>query len=258
MLSTLSTQQMGTEGEPDKNTYDFSPAARATIPANGGKKTLTYRGRGGNRFAFNAMMIGGDYDEVLCRAETNGGQNVLFTDVHLSALRDLFLHRRLKGLLYVAANNELDLVLTNPKSSDATVNIKMNGFNGQARIEEQEACLRRTYGYVPKPKLLFGRATLAAGATNQKIEIAGRTDAVKFRRYMIGATDLKKIRAKLMLYEDTVREEVYASQVRDEFLSEEANQPYQLDANVSLDLITSNDGQAEQDVSAVFEAYVAQ
>lgn len=265
MHTALQDAVLGANGNGEAGgaaSYDYSPAEAATIAA-GDTATLVYRGRGGAPFAFDAMQIGGAYEGLTATATTNSGRQVHFRDVHLSALRNLFLHRRLKGLLEIAANNEMALEITNRRSAEATVNVKLSGYNGPERIEEQKACLRKTYGYVPEPVLLSGFATLEAGAENQRVEIGGRTFPVKFRRYMIGAANdaaaaTGSIRVALKVYEDTVREEVFATQVRDEFLIQEANRPYVLDPKVTMDLVASSGDQANAlDVSAVFEAYRA-
>ena len=249
-----STETAEAAEEPKSN---FTPARPATIPA-GGEATVSFRGDSGEPFGFDHLTVGGAIDGLLASASTENGQRGLFNPVHVTALRTLFLRRRLKGLIKIAGSNELVVRLINPTAEAKTVIVQLSGYSGAGAIERQNECLRAETGgeEAPWPKLLVARDSVAAGADGYEIPVPGRAYEVSFRRFLVGSdTDLSQLRVALKLYSDVVYEEVYGAQLLDAFRELEATRPYIVEPRVPLKLAVTNESGAEADVSVLFEAY---
>lgn len=246
------------EAAPSTDSYNYSPAQEATIAA-GDTETLTFRGQAGNLFGFDRILAGGDVEAVTATATTKGpgGDVALIQNAHLSALRDLMLYRRLRGLLYIPESNPLRLELTNRSGASATVNVQLSGYASQAALEEQEDCLAAAGGgELPQVDLVTAFADVPAGTTEQRLDIA-RAQRLEFRRFMVGTSDPDSVRVQLSIQSDVVKQKVYASQIRDEYLWHEAPRPYVLDTSTPLSVLVDNTSGQSLPVSVVFEAYAA-
>jgi hypothetical protein len=237
------------------------PSRQATLAANGGTAVMEFNGDEGARFGIDHLTVGGDYEGLLARATTDGGDRRLFAPVHLSALRDLFLRKRLKGLLKVPRANKLKLHLENPTAQERSVIVQVGGYSGTAAIERQEECLRAEHApdadEAPRPKLNVARAAVAAAAEGQRIEVPARPYTIAFKRFFVGSdVSLDDLRVALKLFGgDTVLSEVYASQLQDFFRGLEATRPWLVEQSTPLRLTVTNDSGGEADVSVLFESY---
>ncbi len=243
---------------PTEPQYDYSPAGEATIAA-GETATLEYRGQSGSAFAFDRILCGGDLDLITATARTNQGRSVLFNDVHLSALRDLTRFRRLKGLLFIPTSDKLTLDLKNRSGEEATANVQLAGYADQETIEAQVACLASSYGRAfngraPQPELLTAYAELPAGAEGVRLQMS-RSFPVEFRRFFVAASRPESVRVELKVYQDTVKERVYASQITDEYLWHEAARPFRLETATPMTVLVSNASADPVQVSVLVEAY---
>lgn len=248
------------QANPERRAHDYAPAETITI-ADGATETMEFRGRSGDAFAFDRLTVGGDYEGLTVTAKTNTGTTVLFAGAHLSALRRLFLRRRLRGLLEVNEGNRLELDVTNRSGSESTVCVQLGAYSTRRGLEAQRECLRSAYGYVPRPKLVSAFASIPAGASAQRVKIEQRPSTIYFWRWMVAADDeaaLDSWRVKLRVYERTVREEVFASQIKDQFTDGETSRPYVVAPKTPMQVIVDSDAQADLGFSALFEGYYLQ
>lgn len=239
---------------PSRRAQIFNPVQDFTVPA-GQSVVKEYRGLSGKEFGVNRFNIGcASPENILVKAVLNN-ELVLFQNVHLSALRTLFLHRSLLAPFIIRENNTLELTLTNIGSSTIDANVQLLGFDHVA-LAELRAFNERTGKVLPKPAFLFGHDTVNALTTRKRIPIQEKATTVVFARMALGSTIEADTRVSIDVNNDTIKKEVFLSQLNDEFLSMQALVPFEIGSRIPFDLLVTNKNNANAiQVSFIAEGY---
>lgn len=239
----------------EKGAQYFTPARTVELAA-GQSKVVTFTGLNSRRYGVNRFLVAGtNLTEVTATAKFNNGKDTKFEDIQLQTLRNLFLHRSLRGAFIIGDSTEMFLTLTNNGTGSNTVNVQLVGYDDVHLQHKQDERKARGVEF-PQPEFVFASETITAGATAQRISI--KLPAFPLRLYRIAASSDAPNQLLISFRQDQTRikPEVFLTQVNDEFLDMDIILPQNLQANIPFDLFVKNlDGANTHTLSFLAETY---
>lgn len=208
-----------------KNSEVYTPSRRATIAA-GQSATLIYTGITNQQFAFDRILPSSTgNDKILMTVKINNDLT-LFENVHLEAVRRLFLHRGTKFPLVVERNNTLKITLTNIDSVSHTASVMLTAYD-----EHYLRALRAAYVKkgMEEPKPVFLSAydsNIPALTSNRKVAVELRRDNVAFYSIAVCSDRESDLVLTLNRWNDEIKSDVSVQQITDEFGSLNSPTPY--------------------------------
>lgn len=236
----------------------YSPADAATI-ISGGTATLEFRGLSGDLFAFNRLNIGCDnpaaLNQILATAKLDQGRITLFENVQLEALKRLFANRSLEGGYIIDFNRALQLVLTNDSANQRDISVDLNGYDEphyQALLMKYENSGRK----IPKPQFVYGSATIAASADQQRITMNLPIENVRLSRIAISSTGDDDLKISFRVNNTEIIPTRYVSQINSQFENMAIIQPITLLKNLPFEAFISNANAVNsREISIICECY---
>jgi hypothetical protein len=240
---------------PPQDASPFNPAKTVTVPA-GGSTDVLLKGRKSDVFGLNRILpYGEDLSQILVSASLNN-RRIIFDDIQLSAVRELFQDSHLKAPFIIQRNNDLTFTLSNRSSSDMAVNMELLGYNGDVlRKLVQDYQMQGLT--MPTPVFLFGSDTLAGGAKNKFVNIPTLARDVQLQRMAVKTDDDPSVRVSLQLYNETIKNDVFVPQINDEFSNgRQLTVPVTIKKSVPFGLKATNSSSNSLVISYLGEAYL--
>lgn len=241
--------------------YNHTPAKTFELAASGSagdSVTHQYGGYGSEKYGFNRLVIGAtDFKNIMCKITMNEGESVIVDNIHLYALRHLFLHYSLLSPFIIENNRKMEITLTNMSNEPQRANIQMTGMREQLLNQWIESN-HRSGKKILKPVLLHGNAELAPLSNRMPVAFKRRQFDVKYHRLVIAssADDFNDITASLYRYQELLKNDMFINQYNDEFLSMRALVEYEISSNVPVELHLSNLNSSDtHTVSFIAEGY---
>jgi hypothetical protein len=233
----------------------YNPAKTVTVAA-GGSYDLTLQGRAADVFGINRILPWcSDMNAVTITARINH-ERMLFEDVRLPVIRELFKAGKLKAPFIIQKNNELTLTLNNTSASDLAVNIELLGYDGP-NLRKLVSMYKQQDFPMPTPVFLYGSGTVNANAANQRINIPTKSKDVVLERMALHTSSDEYIHVSLQVYNETIKNDVFVNQLNDEYSNgHRALVPIKIKKSVPFTLAASNVDSADHWLSYMGEAYV--
>ncbi|MGM0587079.1 MAG: hypothetical protein ACQETE_01575 [Bacteroidota bacterium] len=232
----------------------YTPSETVDI-ASGSSYTMKFSGRKGYRFGVNRILPGGtNLNEVTAIVRNNNGRDTVIPEVQLAALRQLFRARSLRGAIIVESGSEIEIELKNNGAGTNKVSIMLNGYDGP-HLEEKIRPYREAGLDYPQPQFLTANVALSTGTSEQREAISLPSYPVRMYRMALVSEDETEVRVSMRQDKTRIKDNVYASQINDEFEDMDIILPQTLQAAVPFDLFLSNDGAQTRNVSYLAEAY---
>jgi hypothetical protein len=235
---------------------NYTPAENGTINANA-TLTLTFRPRQGRDFGISRILpfASNALSDITCDLQTSDGEITLFSNVHLSAVRRLFLYRTFDKPLRLPSDRSLDFHLTEHEGNQQRVEMVLAGYDGPQYWSEVER-LRQQRGPVQEPRFVYGNVSLNAGASRQTLALNHGSDVVYFHRFQVGSDSIGDIRLELTRMGDVVKQMVAAEVHNDEFLFGQGVAEYAIGKNDPIEaMVTNVDSGSSHEASFIAEAY---
>lgn len=241
---------------PPPQSTPFNPAKSVELEA-GQSGVIIMNGMGGESFGVRRILpYASDMDAVFVSARLNEDL-YLFRDLQLSVVHRLF--KSTEGLLapfIIQKSNSLAFELINRSSTSQIVNIQVVGYD-HFGLSKLQAIYSEIGASMPQPLFLYGQASIAAGAINTDMGVKSKSVDVEVRRLAMSSDRPGAVTVSIKIYNTTVRNELFIEQLNDEFGRFYANVPFIVGSNVPFQVYASNNGDAENNVSFLCEAYVA-
>jgi hypothetical protein len=240
---------------PAADAKPYNPAKTVTVGANDSYE-LTLQGRGSDVFGINRILPwASDLDALKITARINH-ERILFEDIRLPVIRELFSDSKLKAPFIIHKNNELTLTLENTSSGDVPVNIELLGYDGP-NLRKLVSLYKQKGFPMPTPVFLYGGGTVNANAANQRINIPTKSKDVLLERMAIHSGKDELIHVSLQVYNETIKNDVFVNQINDEFAGgRRALVPITIKKSVPFTLAASNVDTSDHWLSYMGEAYV--
>ncbi len=240
---------------PPPDAAPYNPAKTITVPA-GGTADMELQGRGSDVFGITRMLpYCSDFNAIEVRAELNN-ERIIFSDIQLSVLRQLFRSGQLLAPYIIQQNNDLGFTFTNTSGSDIDVNMQLLGYDGPSlrkliRLYEKQAVA------MPKPVFLYAKAEIPSFATKQPVDIPSKSVDVELHRAAVRTDSDPDMSVSLETYNETIKNGVFVQQLNDEFSNgRRALVPIEIGKNVPFSLKATNRNADPQTLSFLGEAYV--
>lgn len=246
---------MNTRFKPPKDSEIYTPAQLFEVAGNG-SVTKTFRGVSGHEFGFNRIIIGSTAPTQMRVKAVLNGDKTIFDNVHISALKNLFLHRSLLSPFVIEDTNNLEITITDESGAAQKANVMLAGMDhiGLRAFRQHQVA---KFGKVLKPVFLYGSDTINANQVDKQIEIKKKAKPVIFTGMQVGSDSLSNVLVSMAIDTDEIKSQVFAEQVNDEFLSMRSIIPYELSATVPFWLYATNlDGANPHNLSFIAEAYL--
>lgn len=246
------------------NSYNpqyYSPSQISTI-ADGATATQEFRGLNAGEVALNKLNIGCDdpttLNELTATATMNEGRATLFEGVQLLALQRLFQYRSLLGGFLIEQSKAFKLAITNSSGASRVVSTDLNGYDGPLYQRRKEAVLTAGKEY-PLPQFLYANATIAAGASEQRIPINIPEVSTKLFRIAISSQSDANLQIAFKVNNTVIIPLRFVSQVNDQFINKPIIQEVIINRNIPFEAqVTNLDGVTPYDISIICEAYEVQ
>lgn len=235
----------------------YNPATTITVPKSDSKK-FTLVGRGADVFGLNRILPWcSSMGDITMKAMLNNDR-LLFEDIQLSAIRQLFENGELLAPYIIQKNNNLEITLTNNDTvNDIEVNVQLLGYDGPT-LRKLISDYNTAGLSMPTPIFLYGNASVLANAKRQRIDIPTKAVDVILNRMAIRTDSDDDIRVSLQIYNETVKNGVFVQQINDEFALQRTIVPYIIGKNVPFNLEATSTSGNNQTLSFLGEAYVQQ
>ena len=187
---------------------------------------------------------------------TLDGRQVIFEDVHASALQAMFQYRPLKAPIVIPAGRSATLEYTNNGDSTQTIYAEMGGYT-QDDLEEYIAWAERNYQGLGQPWFIWApMETLAASVVDRRVTINTGDKKLWLERLFIGSTRLTDIRASLRVDAVTYIGSVMAEMHNDRFMALEAPHPIPLESLTPIEVYATNLATVGREFSVLGECYI--
>lgn len=204
---------------------------------------------------------GGDKSgEVLVTALMNPGadETVLFRDIHMNAVQQIFSESVLDTPVVIEGNNKIRFTLTNLGSAKVDVHCALQGWDSFVLTELRKKYIiagKGTGKKMPSPYFLYNKTSLTAGQTGSRNELGRRSIPLAFQKFAVGASDLKQIQLRMERNTDVVLDTLGAPVINQlTYLRDEPSR-FQVYAADPLTLIYNNVSNSVQTVSFLAIAY---
>ena len=242
---------------PPADSTPFNPSKTVVVDAEGTGE-IKLNGMGGDMFGIRKILpFAPDMDKIRVSARLNEDL-YLFRDVLLSVVHTLF--KPIGGLLapfIIQKNNNIVFELENTASTNQAVNIQLIGYDSLA-LGKLKAEYNQIGSPMPVPRFLYGHSTVPAGAVNTDLGVKSKSVDVEVRRMAMKADAFQdQVMTSMRVYNNTVRKDLFLSQINDEFDGHYAHVPFIVGANVPFTVYTTNQSGADVQVSVLCESYQA-
>jgi hypothetical protein len=236
----------------------YSPSLISSI-ANNSTVTQEFQGLDAGLLAFNKLNIGCDdptkLNQIKVRATLDEGRRIILDNVQLEALKRLFQLRSLHGGFVIDESRKLKLEVTNSSGATRVVSIDLNGYD-QPAYEELVSKYEARGSEIPKPEFLYATATIAAGATKQKVSINIPRYSTNIHRIAISSTSDDNLQTSFKVQNTEYFPNRFISAYNDQFKNMGIIEPIRIDRRIPFVAEVTNIDQANPyEISIVCEAY---
>lgn len=249
---------------PPPKAAPYNPAKTVTVPGNGTEE-LTLKGRSADVFGIMRMLPYAPWptnvpppppaNSIEITATLNNDR-ILFKDVQLPAIRELFMDSELLAPLIIQENNDLTFTLTNTSGNDIDVSMQLIGYDGPTTRKLVSLYEKRGIK-MPTPVFLFAKDEIAANADNQVVDIPSKSVDVELHRAAIRSDSDDDLTVSLERYNETIKNGVFVRQFNDEFsIGRRSFVPIEVGKSVPFTLKASNASSNPQTLSFFGEAYM--
>jgi hypothetical protein len=240
---------------PPKDSTPYNPAQMVVI-GSGDSRDITLSGMGGGMFGVKKILpYAKDMSKIRVSVRVNEDL-YLFRDILLSTVHTLF--KSIDGLhapFIIQKNHRIVFELENVGDEEQAVNIQIIGYDGSALTKLRQA-YQDAGEPMPVPRFLYGHSTVPANATNVDLGVKSKSNDVVVHRMAMGSDKPDgSILSTIQVYSNTVRRDVFISQLNDEFDGGYANVPFVVGSNVPFTIFASNLTEEDAEVSFLCESY---
>ncbi len=239
---------------PDNGTY-YAPTQTASLAA-GASATLEFRGLDAKRFGVKAMLAQAtDPNSILVSATVNN-EIILFQNVHLSILKEMFDYGwQLRYPMVIAENNTLQVSLTNEGTVTNDVGLKLIGYDAET-LQAYKAWMAARGQMVRRPSFIAVPATtVSAGSSRQQVQAQMRPYDVQVWRMFVGGDALDKMRIGIGLLNRDVQRDTFADLLNVEFRHRVITVPLRLRARDPIYVYATNTDTVDHKISFLAEVY---
>jgi hypothetical protein len=242
---------------PSRRASYFSPSHLFQM-APGASVSKDFRGYDGAEFAFNRLSFGTLTPHTIVVSAKLNNERDIFSNVHISALQDMFRLRSLLAPFIIAQGNILTITLTNLDTvNPASANVQLLGFDHETLREWRQFNSANSRS-VLEPVFVYGTGDVPAQQQLRVVNLTSRSKPVHVHRFFAGSNGANDLLISLEVYNDQVKRDLYIAQLNDEFLSMPALMPYYIGENIPISMyVTNNNATDVRTVSIIGEGYYA-
>ncbi len=187
---------------------------------------------------------------------TIDGRQVIFEDVHASALQAMFQYRPLKAPIVIPAGRSAVLEYTNNGAATQTIYAEMGGYT-QDDLEEYIAWAEQHYRGLGQPWFIWApMEVLVASVADRRVPLNTGDKRLWLERLFIGSTRVEDIRASLLVDNVTYVGSVMAEMHNDRFMALEAPHSIPLEALTPIAMFATNLATVTREFSVLGECYI--